>query len=200
MIWTQQDTTDVFTRQMERLFQMLGVVNALDKQVREQREHNNSSLRKTFKSFEVVLSRFNHNRAIRSLTVASNINDQSLCSADRSYRMVWNIHVFIRYEFFTYGTVSLLFTHGLFLIKTCTTTKLSITWLAQDSNISLWTLRNWHTVTTRLLTPMCYTIFTTFVTAFTNWCESAPWFQGSTLNSDSHTITDRYFYIMDCQY
>jgi len=44
---TQQDMADVFTRLMESLFQVLGAVNSLDSQVREQREHNDSSLRKT---------------------------------------------------------------------------------------------------------------------------------------------------------
>jgi hypothetical protein len=38
---------DVFTRLMESLFQVLGAVNALDSQVRDQREHSDSSLRKT---------------------------------------------------------------------------------------------------------------------------------------------------------
>jgi hypothetical protein len=44
---TQQDMADVFTRLMESLFQVLGAVNALDSQVRDQREHSDSSLRKT---------------------------------------------------------------------------------------------------------------------------------------------------------
>ncbi|PSN33970.1 Protein furry [Blattella germanica] len=44
---TEQDLTEVFTRLMESLFQVLGAVNALDSQVREQREHGESSLRKT---------------------------------------------------------------------------------------------------------------------------------------------------------
>ncbi|XP_021940399.1 protein furry [Zootermopsis nevadensis] len=44
---TQEDLADVFTRLMESLFQVLGAVNALDTQVRDQREHSDSSLRKT---------------------------------------------------------------------------------------------------------------------------------------------------------
>jgi hypothetical protein len=37
-------------------------------------------------------------------------------SADRSYRMIWNIRVFIRQEFIRHGTISLFFTNGLFSI------------------------------------------------------------------------------------
>ncbi|XP_069669911.1 protein furry isoform X4 [Periplaneta americana] len=44
---TEQDLTEVFTRLMESLFQVLGAVNALDSQLKEQREHGDSSLRKT---------------------------------------------------------------------------------------------------------------------------------------------------------
>ena len=57
--------------------------------------------------------------------------------------------LFICYECITSGTVSLLFTYELFphvvsfvSVKTCTIPKLSITRLARDSNISVWTWRN----------------------------------------------------------
>jgi hypothetical protein len=58
MIWTQQKKTDVFTRLMESLFQMFGVVNSLDKQVSEQWEHNDSSLRKTFQVVSFTTGQF----------------------------------------------------------------------------------------------------------------------------------------------
>jgi hypothetical protein len=47
VIRTQQDMADVFIRLMESLFQMLGLVNSLDSHVKEQWQHNDSSLQKT---------------------------------------------------------------------------------------------------------------------------------------------------------
>jgi len=88
--------------------------------------------------------------------------------------MSWNIRAFwplwmyyIWHSFSSFHIRSFSYLVSLVPVKTCTTPKLSITWLARDSNIIVCTWRNWHTVTTRLLTPMRHATFTPFVTAFT---------------------------------
>ncbi|KAJ8877508.1 hypothetical protein PR048_021963 [Dryococelus australis] len=44
---TEQDLNDTFSQLMDSLFQVLGAVNGLDSQLREQREHSETTMRKT---------------------------------------------------------------------------------------------------------------------------------------------------------
>jgi hypothetical protein len=82
--------------------------------------------------------------------------------------MVWNIYVsykiwihYIRYSFSSFHMV--LFSYLLLFVsvKTCTTSKLSITWPALDSNTSVWTWWNWqslHVSWHQCITPLLHAL------------------------------------------